>query len=130
MQTELEAYKRAEQQEYRTLAYAQQNAIGAALTTGIGITDSTQPIGTRLSPGNFQQVRQQMSFDPNTDPAYMTTLSTLQGMWQVKWGDRWVPEKEVLAQEDFWKSALARLEDARVMECSVQYSGTWYRLKG
>lgn len=116
-------------------ARAQQNAIrqkddvmdaykygllGQAVNTTIGIGNTTS-IGTI---GIGRQI-DATEMDPNNNPAYAPALSVLKGMWQVKWGDRWVTYKQLQKEGAFWKDAEERLWQTDCME----RAGNWYRIK-
>lgn len=64
-----------------------------------------------------KQIRaaQSPSIDPNDLPAYNTPIATLKAMWRVRFGERWVSNKEVLG-DTFYTHALGRLESIDAME--------------
>lgn len=53
--------------------------------------------------------------DPNDLPAYNTPIATLKTMWRVRFGERWVSQKEV-SGDTFYAHALARLDSLNAME--------------
>ena len=68
------------------------------------------------------------ALDPNEDPAYATPLSTLKGMWEVKWGDAWIQTSTLRKAGAFWDSAKERLWSAGLLE-RTDGRNYWYRIK-
>jgi hypothetical protein len=65
-----------------------------------------------------------------TEGAYALPLDTLRGLWEVRFGDRWVSLKEIRAQEDalFYEDAAWRLQNISLLECAPGAVGTHYRI--
>jgi hypothetical protein len=63
-----------------------------------------------------------------------TPLDVVEAMWQVKWGDEWVPTEEFY-HDRFWSASLMRLANAekieshRIVTAPDGNSGLVYRLK-
>jgi hypothetical protein len=66
-------------------------------------------------------------------PVFDTPTYVLEDMWQVRWGNEWVPAEEFVDQ--FWKGALLRLsnkdlvESHRIVTAPDGNSGLVYRIK-
>jgi len=72
-----------------------------------------------------------------TDPyesSFETPIHVLEAMWQVRWGNEWVPAEE-FNNDKFWASALMRLankelvESHRIVTAPDGNSGLVYRMK-
>jgi hypothetical protein len=67
------------------------------------------------------------------DNTFDTPLNVVEAMWQVRWGNEWVPAEEFT--DDFWKAALLRLsnqeliEHHRIVTAPDGNSGLVYRMK-
>jgi hypothetical protein len=67
------------------------------------------------------------------DNTFETPLYVLEDMWQVRWGNEWIPAEEFVDQ--FWKGALLRLsnkdlvESHRIVTAPDGNSGLVYRIK-
>ena len=74
-------------------------------------------------------------FNPQTQAtdAFNTPLDVIESMWQVKWGNEWVPAEEF--NDEFWQGALLRLsnqelvESHRIVTAPDGNSGLVYRIK-
>jgi hypothetical protein len=73
-------------------------------------------------------------FTKNPAQAFDTPLNVVEAMWQVKWGNKWVPVGE-FEKDSFWREALLRLtandmlESHRIITAPNGNSGLVYRLK-
>lgn len=73
------------------------------------------------------------SFAPK-ESGFDTPLHIVEAMWQVKWGNEWVPAEEVYGDK-FWAEGLLRLdandlvESHRIVTAPDGNSGLVYRLK-
>ena len=62
-----------------------------------------------------------------------TPIHVLEDMWQVRWGNEWVPAEEF--NDEFWQGALLRLsnqelvESHRIVTAPDGNSGLVYRIK-
>jgi hypothetical protein len=63
-----------------------------------------------------------------------TPLDVVEAMWQVRWGNKWVPAEE-FSDDKFWAAALMRLsnqdlvESHRIVTAPDGNSGLVYRMK-
>jgi hypothetical protein len=68
------------------------------------------------------------------EPTFDTPLHVVEAMWQVRWGNEWVPAED-FNDDKFWTAALMRLsnqdlvESHRIVTAPDGNSGLVYRLK-
>lgn len=115
----------AAQQAQHTFTQANQaanNVYTSTMTANRITLDSNGNLGIgTVAPGKYDTYNK--PFDPNKIEAYKMPMRMLLDLWTAKWGDVWVPTKD-LGEDEFWDRAMERLDEARLLESA----GSWVRL--
>lgn len=94
--------------QYNQMVNAKQNAYNAAAQRRVQV--GTQPPAK--------------PFNPNEIEAYQIPLSQLVTLWQARYGDKWVEQREVSATEFFGDAADRLVRNNLMEECR-----NWMRIK-
>lgn len=98
---------------------AQRGAVTASIAHGTGVSNT------------LQRSPQERYLDPNDDPAYAPTVSTLIDIWQLRYGDRWAKLNAAeTAEDDAHIDRIAsRLDGLGLLETTYRGGTRWCRLK-